>query len=164
MYRAVFIALVACFSFVSTAHAGISDYVFTVIPTSPIAGQPIQINVTNGPIACEVLPPVLSMDRTGATLRFFVGPGDTCNPAPPQNRTYDIGTLPTGVYLFQFYFCGGLPPGGGDPCTVRSEQTVVVGGLSAGPRVVPALSWSGLSVMLTMFLVGGLMATARFRC
>jgi len=141
---------------VSAAWAGNSGYTFTVLPSSPVAGQPLQIRVQTIAGMCTPLPTALLVDTPEAgVVRYGVASSDACFPPniPAEDRTYDVPSLASAQYVFRFAVCGAVPtPSLPDGCATLEEQSVVVFGISAAGFTIPALSWGGI-VVLTLGLL-----------
>ncbi len=149
MRKFAFCLFFALLAITGAAFAGGPTYTFVVIPAAPTAGQPIQIQVSVGPLACNALPTVLRVATLpGNVIRFDLWGSDACLPdLPAQQRTYDIGSFPAGQYVFRLADCGG------NFCVTRSEQTVVIGGAGSGAtQPVPVLTHIGVAILALCLL------------
>lgn len=138
-------------SVVHVAWAGNSGYTFTVLPASPVAGQPFRIRVQTIAGLCTPLPPTLAVDHpVEGVVRYRVASSDACEPPniPAEDRTYDVSALAPGQHVFRFAVCGAVPtPGNPDGCATLEEQSVTVFGIAATSFTIPALSWEGIVLL-----------------
>lgn len=135
--------------------AGTFDkFSFTVLPASPVAGEPfsIKVNVVAG--SCHQLSPLLPITNLGADIiRVEVVISDICTVNPAQERVYQIPPLAAGEYTFRYAFCGVTVLG--YSCTTIGEDTVVVspGSVPARPHAVPTSSWAGMAATVLFVLL-----------
>lgn len=134
------------------------QYSFAVIPSSPNANQGFQIRVNLSDLGCVPLPAALQVTSLGGNvMQYEVHVPDSCFPFPPQERTYAVGGLPEGQYMFRFAICPQhLPPLPGSTCSTISTQAVAVSAGAGTMRAIPALSLQGLSIITLITALLGL--------
>lgn len=159
MNRLVFTLLF--FTFSSTAWAGTSDrYTFTVVPSSPVAGQPFSIKVNAGSGSCHPLQPLFPASPQDANvIRFELIISDICTPnLPAQEQTYEAAPLSAGNYVFRYAFCGSTVFGYSCTTIRETEVQVVKGATSTEPHAVPASSWISLTTTFSLMLLTALLS------
>jgi len=141
------------------------QYSFTVIPSSPSANQGFQIRVNLSDLGCVPLPDALQITPLGGNvMQYEVHVPDSCFPFPPQERTYAVGGLPAGQYMFRFAICPQhIPPLPGSTCSTIATRTVAVTAGAGTTRAIPALSWQGLSIVTLITALFGLVVLRKWQ-
>lgn len=126
------------------ARAGNTDagYRFSVAPQPARETDALIVTIETLRQQCVPLPTVIGLEDLGNGVMRIPLPGsDACSQNPPATRSYDVGRLPPGRYVFRFALCG-LPPWvPGDGCAPPlAELPVHVRGVSAAPHAIPAHS------------------------
>ena len=125
-------------------------YRFTVAPQPARENESILVTIETLEQKCEPLPAAVGLeDLGGGLMRVRIFGGDECTPNPPMTRSYNVGTLPAGRYVFRFAICGFLPSiPGADDCTPSLEDVPVrVQGIAATPHTIPSASPLGLACL-----------------
>jgi hypothetical protein len=138
-------------------------YIFTVAPNPVPTGNAISVTIETVGVPCVALAEELgTVLEDGGILYLSVPGSDACDAAAQETRNYTIDALPPGQYFFRFYSCGGLDAETNEPaCMTLEEIPVMVLGVAAQRRTIPALSTTGLVVL--GFVAIGLAALFRPR-
>lgn len=145
----------------ASTWAGTDGYTFTVSPNPVPPGQAITVTATNATVHCFPLPVTMPFqDVGGGVIEFDLLVSDACFNAPPETRSYNIGTLPAGDYTFRFIGCAGNAPPGAPtpPCGEFGSVPVTVFGLSGTRFNIPMLSGSMMILLGFAVMVIGALA------
>lgn len=152
--------------FVALAGSAVAQdprYSFTVSPTSPVAGQSFELQVTLRELSCVLLPDSVAVTSLpGNVVQYELHMTDNCFPYPEQNKTYVVPGLPAGSYTFRLATClHAIPPAPDEACFSAVERPVVVVSGNSGTQAVPLLSMSGVLILSCWLALTGLAALRR---
>lgn len=136
------------------AAANPYGYVFSVQPNPVPPGHAIRVTIETTYPPCVPLPPALiPLVRPDGVVILELLTSDGCENTVNESRTYDIGTLPAGDYVFRFAVCGGNPPPGssGNGCGVLEDVSVRVRGLTGSTFTVPATTGAISAALAALF-------------
>lgn len=140
-----------------------NNFTFTVLPSSPIAGQGFQVRVGLAALSCYRLPPSLpTTDLGNNVIRFDVIVPDSCAAFPQQEATYPVGGLAAGQYTFRYALCPQFVPPIPNSCSTLTEQSVTVGG-GASVGSIPTIGVLGEAILIAFMCLLALAARSSMR-
>jgi hypothetical protein len=141
----------------SAAAAGPQfGYNFSVSPQPAVSTDTLTVTVEAFTTQCTPLPAAIGLEDLGdGVMQIALDGSDACSSAPPETRSYNVGALPPGSYLFRFAKCGiNVLPGMPD-CVTLEDVPVLVFGVASAPSTVPTLSLGGALTLVLLALCFG---------